>query len=178
MSGSRWLRDSSAQVQPYIHLAHKDSKLKRLFQGLIQRQARCILIDPYANAFDKDPAAPSKLEWSQTDKTEMKPGVAERKWEIDSLCYAMRLSHEYWTRTKDKTPFDDTWSRAMKLAVSAARANAGTSAAAAPVKSNTHLVMRLSSASALYACHCRIVKRIEEHVRRHALRRDFELVAP
>jgi meiotically up-regulated gene 157 (Mug157) protein len=26
------------------------------------------------------------------DKTEMKPGVAERKWEIDSLCYPMRLS--------------------------------------------------------------------------------------
>src|SRR3546814_17582285 len=29
----------------------------------------------------------------------------------------MRLSHEYWTRTRDKAPFDDTWSRAMKLAV-------------------------------------------------------------
>src|SRR3546814_15441689 len=47
----------------------------------------------------------------------MKPGVAERKWEIDSLCYPMRLSHEYWRRTRDKAPFDDTWSRAMKLAV-------------------------------------------------------------
>src|SRR3546814_7382985 len=92
-----WLRDSSAQVQPYIHLVAKDPKLKRLFQGLIQRQARCILIDPYANAFDKDPTAPSKLEWSQTDKTEMKPGVAERKWrseehtsELQSL---MRISY-------------------------------------------------------------------------------------
>ncbi|WNO52901.1 glycoside hydrolase family 125 protein [Stakelama saccharophila] len=112
-----WLRDSSAQVQPYIHLVAKDAKLKRLFQGLIQRQARCILIDPYANAFDKDPTAPSKLEWSETDQTDMKPGVAERKWEIDSLCYPMRLSHEYWKRTHDKTPFDDRWSEAMKLAV-------------------------------------------------------------
>ncbi|HEU4958872.1 MAG TPA: glycoside hydrolase family 125 protein [Sphingomonas sp.] len=112
-----WLRDSSAQVQPYVHLAGKDAKLKRLFQGLIQRQARCILIDPYANAFDKDPTAPSKLEWSQSDQTDMKPGVAERKWEIDSLCYPMRLSHSYWMQTKDKAPFDDTWSRAMTLAV-------------------------------------------------------------
>lgn len=117
-----WLRDSSAQVQPYIHLVAKDAKLKRLFQGLIQRQARCILIDPYANAFDRDPTAPSKLEWSQTDKTDMKPGVAERKWEIDSLCYPMRLSHEYWRRTRDKTPFDDHWSQAMKLAVATFRA--------------------------------------------------------
>ncbi|MCM8730313.1 glycoside hydrolase family 125 protein [Hephaestia sp. GCM10023244] len=112
-----WLRDSSAQVQPYVHLVAKDAKLKRLFQGLIQRQARCILIDPYANAFDKDPTAPSRLEWSQTDQTEMKPGVAERKWEIDSLCYPMRLSHEYWKRTRDKAPFDNIWSRAMALAV-------------------------------------------------------------
>jgi len=112
-----WLRDSSAQVQPYIHLVGRDPKLKRLFQGLIQRQARCILIDPYANAFMKDPAAPSNLDWSQQDKTDMKPGVAERKWEIDSLAYTMRLAHSYWTRTRDKTPFDDTWSRAAKLAV-------------------------------------------------------------
>src|SRR3546814_2486527 len=88
-------------------------------------QARCILIDPYANAFDKDPTAPSKLEWSQTDKTEMKPGVAERKWEIESLCYAMRLSHEYWTRTRDKATFDESWSRAMKLAVATFREQIG-----------------------------------------------------
>lgn len=112
-----WLRDSSAQVQPYVHLAGRDAKLKRLFQGLIQRQARCILIDPYANAFMKDPSAKSNLDWSQKDKTDMKPGVAERKWEIDSLCYPMRLAHSYWTRTRDKAPFDETWSRAAKLSV-------------------------------------------------------------
>ena len=116
-----WLRDSSAQVQPYVHLAAQDAALKAMFQGLIQRQARCILIDPYANAFMKDPTAKSNLDWSQVDDTDMKPGVAERKWEIDSLCYPMRLSHAYWTRTQDKTPFDATWSQAMKLAVATFR---------------------------------------------------------
>ena len=116
-----WLRDSSAQVQPYVHLAAQDARLRRLFQGLIQRQARCILIDPYANAFMKDPAAKSNLDWSQSDVTEMKPGVAERKWEIDSLCYPMRLAHAYWTRTQDKTPFDATWSSAATLAVATFR---------------------------------------------------------
>ena len=26
-------------------------------------------------------------EWKKTDITDMKPGIHERKWEIDSLCY-------------------------------------------------------------------------------------------
>jgi len=78
-----WLRDSSAQLKPYLHLAKRAPELRRLFTGLIARQARCILIDPYANAFMEDPAARSTLEWSQKDETEMKPGVAERKWEVD-----------------------------------------------------------------------------------------------
>jgi meiotically up-regulated gene 157 (Mug157) protein len=116
-----WLRDSSAQLQTYVHLASKDAELRRLFHGLIQRQSRCILIDSYANAFMEDLTAKTNLEWSQVDKTDMKPGVAERKWEIDSLCYPMRLAHSYWTRTRDKTPFDETWSRAMTLAVATFR---------------------------------------------------------
>ncbi|MDV6331283.1 glycoside hydrolase family 125 protein [Asticcacaulis sp. 201] len=108
-----WLRDSSAQVSPYLPLAANDKNLRTLFHGLIQRQARCILIDPYANAYMHDPKAMTDLSWSQTDQTDMKPGVAERKWEIDSLCYPIRLAHSYLTVTKDTTPFDDTWRAAM-----------------------------------------------------------------
>lgn len=111
-----WLRDSSAQLQTYVHLTSRDPALRRLFQGALQRQARCILIDPYANAYTRDPTAMSNLS-ARTDMTEMKPGVAERKWEIDSLCYPMRLSYAYWMATRDKTPFDDLWARAMRRAV-------------------------------------------------------------
>jgi meiotically up-regulated gene 157 (Mug157) protein len=112
-----WLRDSSAQVQPYIHLVAQDPRLQRLFQGLIQRQARCILIDPYANAYMHDPKAMTDLSWSQTDDTDMKPGVAERKWEIDSLCYPIRLAHGYLAATGDLAAFDDTWRTAMRTIV-------------------------------------------------------------
>jgi hypothetical protein len=112
-----WLRDSAAQVKPYLHLVREDPKLGELFRGLIGRQARSILIDPYANAFMEDPTARTNLRWSQTDQTEMKPGVAERKWEIDSLCYAIRLAYGYWKETGDKTPFDATWAESARAIV-------------------------------------------------------------
>jgi hypothetical protein len=88
---------------------------------VIGRQARCILIDPYANAFMRDPAARTNQSWAQHDKTEMRPGVAERKWEIDSLCYPMRLAHSYWTNTRDAAPFDTQWEEAVRLSVATFR---------------------------------------------------------
>ncbi|MES3152802.1 glycoside hydrolase family 125 protein [Sphingomonas faeni] len=115
-----WLRDSSAQMQTYVHLASKDAGLRRVFHGLIQRQARCILLDSYANAYMEDPTARSNLS-AINDKTDMKPGVAERKWEIDSLCYTMRLAHGYWTATHDKAPFDALWAQGAARAVATFR---------------------------------------------------------
>ena len=111
-----WLRDSSAQVSPYLSLAKQDANLQRLFRGLIRRQARCIRIDPYANAFMPDPHS-QPLSWSVHDDTDMKPGVGERKWEIDSLCYPIRLAHGYWQATGDTEPFDDDWRSAMATVV-------------------------------------------------------------
>jgi uncharacterized protein len=111
-----WLRDSSAQVWPYLPLAAKDEPLRALLEGVIRRQARCILIDPYANAFMADLNAPP-LQWSRNDKTDLKQGVGERKWEIDSLCYPIRLANSYWRMTGDIRPFDARWQQAMTLVV-------------------------------------------------------------
>ncbi|HVM75082.1 MAG TPA: glycoside hydrolase family 125 protein [Candidatus Saccharimonadales bacterium] len=116
-----WLRDSACQVWPYLALAKDDPDLRRMYQGLIGRQARSILIDPYANAFLPDPASKKALSWAVDDLTDMKPGVAERKWEVDSLCYCIRLSYGYWKATGDTTPFDGEWASAMRLSVSTFR---------------------------------------------------------
>ena len=117
-----WLRDSSAQVWPYLPLAAKDASLRQLYRGLIHRHAACIAIDPYANAFMPDPQAHTTLSWAQHDLTDMKPGVAERKWEVDSLCWTIRIAHGYWQATGDRVPFDDDWRAAMHAVVATFRA--------------------------------------------------------
>lgn len=106
-----WLRDSSAQVWPYLDFIKKDNNLKDLIAGVINRQTKCILIDPYANAFND---GPGDSQW-KNDITEMKPDLHERKWEIDSLCYPIRLAYGYWKTTNDVSVFDDDWKFAMKL---------------------------------------------------------------
>ena len=109
-----WLRDSTAQVTPYLPLVKGDKELQTLIAGVINHQVKCIRKDPYANAFYGDP---NKVgEW-KSDKTDMKPGVHERKWEIDSLCYPVRLSHHYWKLTGDTSPFDTNWRDAIALIV-------------------------------------------------------------
>jgi meiotically up-regulated gene 157 (Mug157) protein len=106
-----WLRDSTAQVWPYLPLTSRDSHLQEMIRGVIHRQTRCILVDPYANAFNKEPG---ESPWKD-DLTEMKPELHERKWEIDSLCYPIRLAHGYWRTTGDTNPFDADWLAAMEL---------------------------------------------------------------
>lgn len=108
-----WLRDSSAQVFPYLPFTKKDEKLHQLIAGVINKQTTFILKDPYANAFYNDEAKIS--EWKDLDLTEMKPGVHERKWEIDSLCYPIRLAYHFWKETGDTKPFDSNWLNAIKL---------------------------------------------------------------
>ena len=109
-----WLRDSTAQVWPYLPLCKNDEPLKLLIAGLVNRQTSCILIDPYANAFYSEPRDDGH--WI-TDITEMKPELHERKWEIDSLCYAVRLAYHYWKTTGDTSVFSADWQKAAALIV-------------------------------------------------------------
>lgn len=105
-----WLRDSGAQVWPYIQLANEDEHLRRMIAGTINRQFELINIDPYANAFNNGPTGG---EW-QTDGTDMKLDLHERKWEIDSQCYPIRLAYEYWKVTGDVSVFDKDWELAIR----------------------------------------------------------------
>lgn len=104
-----WLRDSGAQVFPYVRLARSDKHLQRMLQGVILRQLKCVNLDPYANAFNREP----NPEGPWMKDTGMRPELHERKWEIDSPCYVLRLAYEYWKQTGDTSVFGEEWLKAV-----------------------------------------------------------------
>ena len=100
-----WLRDSSCQVNHYLKYTHNDSELQSIIKGLIKAQVEYVLWDPYANAFLNT----EDVEREYHDTTIMKPYVWERKYELDSLCYPVKLSYQYYKETGDKSIFDQQY---------------------------------------------------------------------
>lgn len=112
-----WLRDSGAQVWPYLPYMKQDERLRLLIRGVIRRQLACLCIDPYANAFNQGPTG---SQW-ESDYTDMKPELHERKYELDSQCYPVRLAYAYWQLTGDATIFDQRWLQAMQAILATMR---------------------------------------------------------
>jgi uncharacterized protein len=95
-----WLRDSSAQTIPYVRFAPYVPALRERTAGVIERDARNILTDPYANAFQA-----SYHVW-------------ERKWEVDSLAWPIVLAWVFWQTTHDRSIFTPDLHRAFRAVVS------------------------------------------------------------
>lgn len=105
-----WLRDSSAQVRHYLPIAKRDEQTRNIIKSLILRQAKCIVNDPYANAFNEKENKNGHF----SDKTEFdNPMAWERKYEIDSLCYPVQLAYLFMKATDTTEHFDDTFKEAM-----------------------------------------------------------------
>lgn len=108
-----WLRDSSQQVFHYLSLAKEDETIRRIIEGLIKRQAKYIAIDPYANAFNREPNNNGHSE----DITERSPWIWERKYEIDSLCNPVRLAYLYWKETGNASVFDADFQKVLYIII-------------------------------------------------------------
>ncbi len=99
-----WLRDSAAQLKPYIRYAKEDEELKVIFRGVIARYAKYINIDPYANAWC---AVPSKNRHCEDKTNFYHDMIWERKYETDSLCAPLFLASEYFSVTHDTSIFTE-----------------------------------------------------------------------
>lgn len=105
-----WLRDSTAQVRPYLVIAQKDPDLAEMISGLVKRQFFYINIDPYANAFNET----ANNAGHQSDHTEMNPWIWERKYEIDSLCYPVQLAYLLYKNTGKTDQFNEHFVEGVK----------------------------------------------------------------
>ncbi len=106
-----WLRDSACQVRPYLSIAKESEEISNLIEGIIKKQMYCINLDPYANAFMKN--LDDESIWAN-DGVTMLPGVWERKYEIDSLCFPFKLAYDYWKATGNDKIFDDAFRKAAE----------------------------------------------------------------
>ena len=99
-----WLRDSAAQLRPYVPLCPQSDELCEIIRGVIHRHAFYVGLDPYSNAFNEAPSARGHLR----DKTDfISPWIWERKYEVDSLCASVYLAVDYYDATKDRAIFDE-----------------------------------------------------------------------
>lgn len=105
-----WLRDSAAQLRPYIFLAGEDEEIRELIAGLVRRQFMYICIDEYANAFNDSPSGDC---WEKDDPNQ-NPWVWERKFEVDSLCYPIQLAYLLWKNTGCVTQFNEDFQKGVK----------------------------------------------------------------
>jgi meiotically up-regulated gene 157 (Mug157) protein len=106
-----WLRDSAAQARPYLLLASEDLEIERLLRGIVERQLRYVIHDPYANAFNDSPNG----QGHQNDETAMTPWIWERKYEVDSLCYPLQLAYLLWKNTGATSHFNGTFREAAGI---------------------------------------------------------------
>ncbi|TDO47066.1 hypothetical protein EV651_12560 [Kribbella sp. VKM Ac-2571] len=108
-----WLRDSAAQLRPYLLLCKDDPGLQDVLIGVLHRQLEYVVLDPYANAFNKEANGAGHT----SDETEMSPWVWERKYEIDSLCFPLELAYRLWRITGRADVIDHRYRAAAEAIV-------------------------------------------------------------
>ncbi|MDO4274052.1 MAG: glycoside hydrolase family 125 protein [Eubacteriales bacterium] len=100
-----WLRDSTAQLRPYLVPARGDDELAQVIAGLVRRQFYYICREPYANAFNETASGAC---WEK-DYPDQDPMVWEKKFEVDSLCYPIQLAYLLWKNTGLTSQFDENF---------------------------------------------------------------------
>jgi meiotically up-regulated gene 157 (Mug157) protein len=107
-----WIRDSTWQMLPLLSIT-PDDELIATIAGVSRLQARQLLIDPYANAFNESANGNCWLK----DFPDQSPWVFERKFEIDSLAAFFELAVRLYTSTGCTLHLDaDFWKATQAVA--------------------------------------------------------------
>ena len=105
-----WLRDSAAQLRPYMPLCKDSEELCEIMKGVIRRHVFYVNLDPYSNAFNE-----IAHERSHRDDTDFSsPYIWERKYEVDSLCASVYIAYDYYNVTKDTSIFTEEFRSMLK----------------------------------------------------------------
>lgn len=81
----------------------EDPPLRDLLCGLVRRQARSVLLDAYANAFNFNNSGAGHQD--DVRQPPMSAGVYEGKYELDSLAAFLKLSRHYFKASQDADCF-------------------------------------------------------------------------
>lgn len=108
-----WLRDSSCQVIHYLPFIKENPFIRHFIGALINKQMTFITKDAYTNAFKEEDVI---SQWA-SDETKMSSFTWERKFELDSLCFPIKLSCTYLELTNDYFLCDNTFYEALKTIV-------------------------------------------------------------
>ncbi|MEL4505097.1 glycoside hydrolase family 125 protein [Luteococcus sp. H138] len=102
-----WLRDSAAQMRPWLALAPECEVVAEMLRGVVRMQWRLVRHDPYANAFNHGPVGgtPHLLD-NHLLTRRADPWIWERKYELDSLGLPLLLAHQLQQATGDSAHLD------------------------------------------------------------------------
>jgi meiotically up-regulated gene 157 (Mug157) protein len=108
-----WLRDTAAQLRPYLAAAH-DEAVAGVLAGAARRMVAGVLADPYANAFNDGPTGAHA---DPHDRPVPAPEVWERKYEVDSLAAVLSFGYELWRVTGSAAHLDARFAEAAATVI-------------------------------------------------------------
>lgn len=94
--------------------------MQRIIEGLIYRQVRFIYANPYGSSFRlslrPNPPSDDSLAPIHTQKGR-NIHVAMHNFELDSLCYHIRLSYSWWKQSQRTQIFDHQWLISIEIII-------------------------------------------------------------
>ncbi|KAK9423197.1 putative Meiotically up-regulated gene 157 protein [Seiridium unicorne] len=123
-----WVRDSANQIAPYKYVLHSATDdVAAVFRGVINLQARYLVINPYCNAFQPPTESGMSPDYNGGIYSVTPPYdknfVYTCNFELDDFGGFLQLSHDYYAATGDVDFFGKfQWIYAIQSILSASKA--------------------------------------------------------